>query len=170
MLKKTTSGSRLEAREVVVVGGMSKCRKTPPLARIWMRGRWWWWDLCWNAEKGHLWLVFGCEGGGGVAGIGIQWEWGVEDKNGENKPRLSLWLVFMMHLLPPRFYPPLGPCSLRIFAHANGPTLGLFTSAGYPWVNISKPAKKTCHYLTCKYESPMGNKWWWVQVRNFESM
>ena len=33
--KRTTSGSRLDAREEVVVGGMSKWRNEPPLARIW---------------------------------------------------------------------------------------------------------------------------------------
>jgi len=45
-------------------------RKWPPLARIWMWGRWWWWEACWNAENNHLWLTFGCKGGGGGKGVG----------------------------------------------------------------------------------------------------
>jgi len=40
-LKNITSGSRLDAREVVV-GDVSKRRKKPPPARVWMQGRWWW--------------------------------------------------------------------------------------------------------------------------------
>jgi len=63
--KRTTSGSRLDAREVVVVGGTSKWQNGPPLARIWMRGRRWWWEACRNAEIDLLWLAFGREGGGG---------------------------------------------------------------------------------------------------------
>jgi len=77
-LKRTTSGSRLDAREVVVVGDMLKrrkgrwlwwetCRnseKKPPPARVWMRGRWLWWETCRNVEMDHLRLAFGCEGGG----------------------------------------------------------------------------------------------------------
>src|SRR6266567_1551980 len=76
MREKTTSGSRLDAREVVVanaskrekhhlrlafgceggggrgkgVGGGGKCvetRKAPPPARVWMRGRWWSWRGSW---------------------------------------------------------------------------------------------------------------------------
>jgi len=43
-LKSTTSGLRLEAREVVVVGVASKRWKEPPPARVWTRGRWWWWQ------------------------------------------------------------------------------------------------------------------------------
>ena len=42
--KMTTSGSRLDMREVVVVGVASKRRNQPPPARIWTRGRWWWWQ------------------------------------------------------------------------------------------------------------------------------
>ena len=42
--KWTTSGSLLEAREVMVVGVASKRWKEPPPARVWMRGRWWWWQ------------------------------------------------------------------------------------------------------------------------------
>jgi len=53
MAKWTTSGSRLDAREVVV-GDMSKQRK----------GRWLWWETCQNGEKNHLRLAFGYEGGG----------------------------------------------------------------------------------------------------------
>ena len=41
--KSTTSGSHLDAREVVV-GVASKRRNGPPPARVWMRGRWWWWQ------------------------------------------------------------------------------------------------------------------------------
>jgi len=83
--KKTTSGLRLDTREM---GGMSKERNKPPLARVQTRGRWWWWEACWNNEKkpppahvwtrgrwcggscveivknNHLQLVFGCKGGG----------------------------------------------------------------------------------------------------------
>ena len=64
MTKKTTSGSRLDAREVVVVAGISgvvmdsRCR-----------------------------FVL-------VVRLVTQWEWGVEDKKGDNKPRFSSWLVF----------------------------------------------------------------------------
>jgi len=63
--KRTTSGSRLDAREVVVVGGTSKRRNGPPPARVWTRGRWWWWEACRNGKLDHLRLAFGCEGGGG---------------------------------------------------------------------------------------------------------
>ena len=41
--KITTYSLRLDAREVVVVCDMSKERKKPPPARVWMQGRWWWW-------------------------------------------------------------------------------------------------------------------------------
>ena len=44
--------------------------------------------------------------------------------------------------------------------------LGLFTSAGHSWVTLSTPAKKTRHYLTCEYESPVGNGCQRVQVGN----
>jgi len=62
--KWTTSGSRLEAREVGVVGGTSKRRNEPPPARIWTQGRWWWWDAHRNAKMDHVQLAFGHEGGG----------------------------------------------------------------------------------------------------------
>jgi len=62
--KMTTSSSHLDAREVAVVGGTSKWRNEPPPARIWTRGRWWWWDMCQNAKMGHVQLAFGREGGG----------------------------------------------------------------------------------------------------------
>ena len=64
MPKWTTSGSHLDAREVVVVGFTSKCQNQPPLACIWTRGRWWW-ESHRNAEINHLQLTFGCKGGGG---------------------------------------------------------------------------------------------------------
>jgi len=63
-LKRTTSGSRLEVREVVVVGGTSKQQNQPPLARVWKKGRWLWWEARQNGEINHLRLTFGCEGGG----------------------------------------------------------------------------------------------------------
>jgi len=63
--KKTTSGLHLDAREVVVVGDGSKCQKKPPLARVWTRGRWRWWEACWKNENDHLRLAFECKGGGG---------------------------------------------------------------------------------------------------------
>ena len=63
--KSTTSGSHLEAREVVVVGVASKRWKEPPPARVWTRGRWWWWGSRRNAEMDHLRLAFGSEGGDG---------------------------------------------------------------------------------------------------------
>jgi len=63
--KWTTSGSRLDAREVAVVGVALKRRKEPPPARVWTRGRWWWWGSRRNAENDHLRLAFGHEGGGG---------------------------------------------------------------------------------------------------------
>ena len=50
--RKTTSGSRLDAREVVVTAVASK---SPPLHRLWMRGRWWQWRY---ASNGHY-LVAG---------------------------------------------------------------------------------------------------------------
>ena len=62
--KRTTSGSRLDTREVVVAGDMSKWRNEPPPARVWKRGRWWRWEACRNGEMNHLRLAFGCEGGG----------------------------------------------------------------------------------------------------------
>ena len=62
--KRTTSGSRLDAREVVVVGASLKHRKTPPPAHVRTQGRWWW-EPCRNTEKNHLQLAFRHEGGGG---------------------------------------------------------------------------------------------------------
>jgi hypothetical protein len=41
MPKKSTSGSRLDAREVEAVAMALKSLKGPPPARIWTRGRWW---------------------------------------------------------------------------------------------------------------------------------
>jgi len=46
--KKTISSLHLDAREM---GVMSKEWNKPPLALIWMWGRWWWWKACWNNEK-----------------------------------------------------------------------------------------------------------------------
>jgi hypothetical protein len=40
MPKKSTSGSRLDAREVEAVAVALKSLKGPPPARIWTRGRW----------------------------------------------------------------------------------------------------------------------------------
>ena len=54
----------VNAREAVVVAEASKCRKNPPPARTWMRGRWWWWQTRRNIRKIHLQLAFGREGGG----------------------------------------------------------------------------------------------------------
>jgi len=62
--KKTTSGLRLNAREVEVVGGVLEERKWPPPARVWMWGRWWW-EAHRNCEMNHLQLAFQCEGDGG---------------------------------------------------------------------------------------------------------
>ena len=64
-LKRTTSGLRLDAREVVVVGGMSKWQNEPPPACVSKRGRWWWWEACRNNEMDLLWLAFRRKGGGG---------------------------------------------------------------------------------------------------------
>ena len=61
----TTSGSHLNAREVVVVGGTSKLRNEPPPACVSMRGRWWWLDVRQNDQMDHPRLAFGREGGGG---------------------------------------------------------------------------------------------------------
>jgi len=63
--KKTTFGLRLDAREVVVVGVGLKQREKPPLAHVWMQGRWWWWELHRNYDSNHLRLAFGCKGGDG---------------------------------------------------------------------------------------------------------
>ena len=38
---KSTSGSRLNAREVKAAAAALKLLKSPPLARVWMRGKWW---------------------------------------------------------------------------------------------------------------------------------
>jgi len=88
MPKITTSGSRLDAREVVVVGDgrnteknhlqlAFKCeggggggRRVETAEKNHLRltfGRegGWWWESCQNDEKNHLQLAFGCEGGGG---------------------------------------------------------------------------------------------------------
>ena len=63
--KKTTSGSRLDAREVVVVGvGLKQREKSPP-AHVWTRGRWRWWEARRNGEMNHLQLAFRHEGDGG---------------------------------------------------------------------------------------------------------
>ena len=79
--EKTTSGSHLDAREVVVVGDVLKERKTPPPARNWMRGRWWWWVTCRKNEKNHLRLAFGRKGGGGGGSLGIRGVSGRRRKN-----------------------------------------------------------------------------------------
>jgi len=68
LTKRTTSGSRLDEREVVVVGFTSKWRKWPPPARVWMQGRWWWWQMVETTKKNHLQLAIECDGGGVVAG------------------------------------------------------------------------------------------------------
>ena len=60
--KKTTSSSCLDVREVAEAS--ERC-KQPPLAHVWMRGRWWRWQSRRNDEKNHLWLMFGHKGGGG---------------------------------------------------------------------------------------------------------
>ena len=39
IIKRSTSGSHLDAREVVVVADVLKCQKDPPPARVRMRGR-----------------------------------------------------------------------------------------------------------------------------------
>ena len=55
-----------------VGGGGGKCvetRKAPPPARVWMRGRWWSWQMRQIARKDHLRLAFGHEGGGGGGSI-----------------------------------------------------------------------------------------------------
>ena len=62
--KETTSGSHLDAREVVVGDGLKE-RKKPPPARVWTRGRWQLREVGWKNENDHLRLTLGCEGGGG---------------------------------------------------------------------------------------------------------
>ena len=72
--KRTTSDSHVDAREVEVVGDASKRRKerkTPPPARVWTRGRRWWWVTCRKYKKNHLRLAFGREGGGSGRSLGL---------------------------------------------------------------------------------------------------
>ena len=63
-MEDTASGSRLHAREAVMVVIVSESRKTQPPARIWTRGGWWWWQVVEKDRKHRLRLAFGCEGGG----------------------------------------------------------------------------------------------------------
>ena len=116
-VEKTTSGSRLDAREVVVVGDVVKATKTPPPARIWTRGRWWWQETCRKNKKNHLRLAFGRKGGGGGGSLGITGVSGGRRKNEWEKTgndicrcpfsqRTSAWAS---HFLapPPHISPPL---------------------------------------------------------------
>jgi len=54
----------LDTRQEVVMGDVSKKKKTPPPARVWTRGRV---EVVGDEknEKNHLQLAFGREGGGG---------------------------------------------------------------------------------------------------------
>jgi len=100
MPKWTTSSSRWEAREVVVVGVTSKRRNGPPPARVWTRGRWWWWQ--------GLRMSF-CPGGKVSNSKRGGWKIRMaKTSHDENWARF-----FVAHLLPPRFYPPSAPPSLR---------------------------------------------------------
>ena len=56
-----------------------------------------------------------------VAGIGVQWEWGVEDKNGD-APLASLFLPSPRSSLPSRFAHADGPTSLTRAAAVDGAT------------------------------------------------
>jgi len=67
-MKMTTSGLRLDAREVVVVGVTSNQRKEPPpltfgCERSGGAGN--------HVEMNHLQLAFKCEGGGGGGSLGV---------------------------------------------------------------------------------------------------
>ena len=105
--KKTTSGSRLDAREVVVVGVALKRRKQPPPARVWMRGRWWSWQGL-RVSFFHGGTVSKSMGMGG---------WKIRTaKMSHDENRGSF---FCDAPFAPGSYPPLSP---RIFAHADRPT------------------------------------------------
>jgi len=109
-LEITTSGSRLDAREVVVVGVTSKRRNQPPPARVWTRGRWQWWQ--------GLRVSF-CPGDTSVN----QWEWGWKIRTAKMSHDENRGSFFRdAPFAPPGSYPPLAPRSFRIFAHADGPT------------------------------------------------
>ena len=64
-----------------VTRDVSKERKKPPPARIWMRGRRWWWVTCRKNKKNHLRLAFGRKGGGGGGSLGITGVSGGRRKN-----------------------------------------------------------------------------------------
>ena len=79
--KKFTSGSRLNTREVEAMAAALKPLKSPAPARIWMRGRRWWWVTCRKNKKNHLRLAFGRKGGGGGGSLGITGVSGGRRKN-----------------------------------------------------------------------------------------
>jgi len=70
-VKTSTSNLCLDMREVEVVAVASKPPKTPPPARVWMRGRWRRRQLRRNHPKLHLRLAFEWKGGGGD-GTGVE--------------------------------------------------------------------------------------------------
>jgi len=63
--KNITSGSCLDAREVVVVAAGEMDVKHHLQFVFEHEERWWCWESCQKPEKHHLRLAFGCEGGGG---------------------------------------------------------------------------------------------------------
>jgi len=97
--KLTTSGSRLDTREVGVVEFVSKGWKEPPPARVWTRGRWWRW-------QGLRVSIF--PGGKISNSKGM----GMEDKN---EPQFSSWLIFCDAPFASRFLPSLSSSFLSHF-------------------------------------------------------
>jgi len=64
-MKKTTSGSHLDAREVVVVADGRNSWKNHLRLAFEHEGGGGGGRSVESTKKNHLWLVFGCEGGGG---------------------------------------------------------------------------------------------------------
>jgi hypothetical protein len=94
----TTSGSRLDAREVVVVGVASKRRKEPPPLAFGREGGG---GAGNRVETNHLRLAFACEGGGGGGSLGVTGVSGRVKEEGteENGQRQMSLPVFATHCL-----------------------------------------------------------------------
>jgi len=97
-MKMTTSGSRLDAREVVVVGVASKRQKEPPPLAFGCEGG----GGAGNCvETNHLRLAFALKGGGGGGSLGVTGISGRVKEEGteENGQRHMSLPVFATHCL-----------------------------------------------------------------------
>ena len=109
-MKMTTSSSHLDVREMEVVAQAVEMMKRIHLQLTFGREGGGGGGRCIETTKrttSSLPLDTRDSGGGGGKNFGChfflvvrsvtQWEWSVEDKNGENEPRFLSWLVFSRH-------------------------------------------------------------------------